>query len=134
MALQRIDLSHNTIDLDDWGRLNSVLLHGSLQDINLRRTSLGDQGLAAIAPGLKAAAGRRLARINLSDTCITEHTAAPLARAFEKSPSLTELDVSWNSLKESVLHLLNIPNLRALNASFCPLGSGIGGRRRLRAE
>lgn len=76
--------------------LNDCLMISRVKELDLSYNSLGDEGLGAIADGLRNSL--YLKKINLSHNDLTEAAARYLEEIFLTNDSIDDLNLSWNNL------------------------------------
>jgi hypothetical protein len=122
--LQVLDLSWNAIDCADAKLIARLLKTQNITELNLKRTTLSDSGIATLCESLKSnrslqslllsgsrkfkklaskavidllETNHRLSTLDVSDCDIKENMMILLAEILKSHPSLTDLDISENN-------------------------------------
>ncbi|GMH33627.1 hypothetical protein BSKO_01461 [Bryopsis sp. KO-2023] len=122
-----VDFSENPLgvvgakDIGDILDANSTP-HQFLTSLRLNKTSLGEEGVLSIVSALKNG-NMKLSILSLSGTLMANKSAIAFGELFEFNHTLTELDLSWNSIKsEGAKHLarglMSNATLHKLNLSW----------------
>ncbi|XP_054432803.1 ribonuclease inhibitor isoform X2 [Pteronotus mesoamericanus] len=77
----------------------------ALTELNLCSNELGDAGTALVLQGLQSPTCK-IQKLSLQSCCLTEASGGALASVLRASPSLRELDLSYNPLGDAGLRLL----------------------------
>ncbi|XP_061468742.1 uncharacterized protein LOC133377971 [Rhineura floridana] len=86
--------------------LSSVLITTqTLKKLDLTRNPLDDSGMKLLCEGLKHS-DCKLQSLRLSHCSLTQACCGDLAEVLSKNQTLTELDLSWNKIKDTGVELL----------------------------
>ncbi|XP_038656780.1 NACHT, LRR and PYD domains-containing protein 3-like isoform X1 [Scyliorhinus canicula] len=106
--IQKLKLDHNTLSgscAEDLASTHSI--NQSLTDLDLSHNNLGDSGVKLLSLAL-GNPDCRIQKLKLDNTNLLDYCAEDFTSALGTNQSLTDLDLSWNNLRESSVKLLSI--------------------------